>query len=55
MAYIVEGKGNLIPVNAVCDLYIKDIENSKKYAFELKFPLPNSDITKVSKEKILKL
>ena len=27
----------------------------KKYAFELKAPLPNSDQTKVSKEKILKL
>ena len=30
-------------------------KNKKKYAFELKAPLPNSDQTKVSKEKILKL
>jgi hypothetical protein len=29
--------------------------NNKKYTFELKSPLPNSDITKVSKEKLLKL
>lgn len=28
---------------------------AKKYAFELKAPLPNSDQTKVSKEKMLKL
>lgn len=55
LAYILEGKGNLIPVTVVCDLYIENTENGKRYAFELKSPLPNSDITKVSKEKILKL
>lgn len=33
----------------------EDRTNNKKYAFELKAPLPNSDQTKVSKEKILKL
>ena len=37
----------------VCDIYIE--KDSKKYAFELKAPLPNSDQTKVSKEKLLKL
>jgi hypothetical protein len=30
-------------------------KEDKKYAFELKSPLPNSDITKVSKEKMFKL
>ena len=53
LKYILQGKGNLIPTTVVCDIYIE--KDSKKYAFELKAPLPNSDQTKVSKEKILKL
>ena len=54
--YILEGESDdLIPVTVVCDLYAEDKKNNKKYAFELKAPLPNSDQTKVSKEKILKL
>ncbi|WP_281412445.1 TdeIII family type II restriction endonuclease [Methanocalculus chunghsingensis] len=55
LAYIMEGRGELIPVSVICDLYVEDTENNKRYAFELKAPLPNSDQTKVSKEKILKL
>ena len=51
--YILKGGGELIPTTVVCDIYV-ETEN-KKYAFELKAPLPNSDQTKVSKEKILKL
>jgi hypothetical protein len=50
-----EGGGDDIPVTVICDVYAEDKENNKKYAFELKAPLPNSDQTKVSKEKILKL
>ena len=53
LKYILQGKGNLIPTTVVCDIYIE--KDGKKYAFELKAPLPNSDQTKVSKEKILKL
>jgi hypothetical protein len=53
--YVLEGQGNLIPVTVMCDLYVEDIANNKKYAFELKAPLPNSDQTKQSKEKIFKL
>ena len=53
--YILEGKGKKIPVTVVCDVYAEDKIANKKYAFEIKSPLPNSDITKVSKEKILKL
>lgn len=53
--YIIQGGGNPIPVHVVCDLYAEDNINNKKYAFELKSPLPNSDVTKVSKEKLLKL
>ena len=55
LKYILKGKGKLLPTRIVCDVYAEDTVNKKKYAFELKSPLPNSDITKVSKEKILKL
>ncbi|MBI5746264.1 MAG: TdeIII family type II restriction endonuclease [Nitrospirae bacterium] len=54
--YILEGKSEkIIPVPVRCDVYAEDKKKHKKYAFELKAPLPNSDQTKVSKEKILKL
>jgi hypothetical protein len=55
LAYVCEGKGEPIPVDVVCDVYIESAETGLKYAFELKGPLPNSDQTKVSKEKMLKL
>jgi len=56
LKYILEGKsGNLIPTTVVCDVYAEDKRKNKKYTFELKAPLPNSDQTKVSKEKLLKL
>lgn len=53
--YILEGKGKLIPATVVCDVYINSTNTSKRYAFEIKAPLPNSDQTKVSKEKMFKL
>jgi hypothetical protein len=55
LAYILAGDGESIPVSVICDVFAEDVENKKRYAFELKAPLPNSDQTKVSKEKILKL
>jgi hypothetical protein len=56
LKYILEGKsGKLIPTNIICDVYAEDIRNKKKFTFELKAPLPNSDQTKVSKEKMFKL
>lgn len=55
LKYILEGGGELIPVTVICDVYAEDIEAGTKYSFELKAPLPNSDQTKVSKEKMLKL
>ena len=55
LAYILEGKGKDIPTSIVCDVYAMNRKSGKRYAFELKSPLPNSDITKVSKEKLLKL
>lgn len=55
LSYILKGKGEPIPVQIVCDVYAANPATNQRYAFELKAPLPNSDITKVSKEKILKL
>lgn len=55
LAYIMEGGGESIPVQVMCDILAEDTLNHLKYAFEIKAPLPNSDQTKVSKEKILKL
>ncbi len=53
---MLEGKGKDIPLSVICDIYAEDRKKSKKkFAFELKAPLPNSDQTKVSKEKLLKL
>lgn len=57
LAYILEGEGESLPVTVVCDVYAEDRRKrkTKRYAFEIKAPLPNSDQTKVSKEKMLKL
>lgn len=53
--YIKAGGGEPIPVTVTCDIFIDNVETNTKYAFELKGPLPNSDQTKVSKEKMFKL
>lgn len=55
LAYILEGGGNPIPTTVICDVFAENTKTGEKYAFELKAPLPNSDQTKVSKEKIFKL
>lgn len=55
LAYILEGKGEDVPVTIICDILAEDTTRGSKFAFELKAPLPNSDQTKVSKEKLLKL
>ena len=55
LAYVLAGTGRPVPVTVVCDVYAEDTARKKRHAFELKAPLPNSDQTKVSKEKILKL
>lgn len=55
LSYILAGKSEkLIPTTVISDVYVEDTKR-RKYAFELKAPLPNSDQTKVSKEKLLKL
>ena len=53
--YVRQGGGKPIPVSVTCDIFIHNEKTDTKYAFELKAPLPNSDQTKVSKEKMLKL
>ena len=55
LKYILKGRGKLIPASVVCDIFIDSKRTNKKYAFEIKAPLPNSDQTKVSKEKMFKL
>jgi len=55
LEYILAGGGGDVPVSVVCDVYAEDTHNNRRFAFELKSPFPNSDITKVSKEKLLKL
>ena len=56
LRYILAGRGNNIPVEVECDIYVEARRtDNKRYAFELKAPLPNSDITRVSKAKIFKL
>lgn len=56
LAYVLKGQSNkMIPVTVTCDVFAENTTTQEKYAFELKAPLPNSDQTKVSKEKILKL
>lgn len=55
LKYVLAANGNPIPVKIVCDLLVTDNAKGEKFAFELKAPLPNSDQTKVSKEKMLKL
>lgn len=55
LKYILEGGGEAIPTTVVCDIFIESQKTKKKYAFEIKAPLPNSDQTKVSKEKMFKL
>jgi len=55
ISYILSGGGSAIPAKVTCDIYIDSNETGKKYSFELKAPLPNSDQTKVSKEKMFKL
>lgn len=55
LAYIREGKGEKIPTKVIVDVYAENPTSGERMAFELKPPLPNSDITKVSKEKLFKL
>ncbi|MEA5458077.1 TdeIII family type II restriction endonuclease [Arcicella sp. LKC2W] len=55
LEYIKQGGGEPISVSVTCDIFIHNEMTDVRYAFELKAPLPNSDQTKVSKEKMFKL
>ena len=49
------GSGAWRDVEVHCDVFLSTSPDAPGYAFELKSPTPNSDQTKVSKEKLLKL
>lgn len=54
--FVLQGKSSqLIPTTVMCDVFVHNTTTQEKCVFELKAPLPNSDQTKVSKEKLLKL
>jgi hypothetical protein len=55
LAYVMAGGGESLPVTVVCDVYCEDQHANKRYSFELKAPLPSSDLSKISKERLLKL
>lgn len=55
LRYILEGGGDPIPTSVTCDILIRSKLTGKTYSFEFKGPLPDSDQTKVSKEKMFKL
>lgn len=49
------GKSRLINSSVLSDLYVLNKQTDQHYYFEIKAPKPNSDQTKVSKEKMLKI
>jgi hypothetical protein len=56
LAYVLDDKSEAtIPVKVICDVYTRNTVTGEAYSFEVKAPLPNSDQTKVSKEKLFKL
>ena len=55
LEYILAGGGEPIPTSVTCDILIQSKRTGKTYSFELKGPLPDSDQTKVSKQKMFKL
>lgn len=56
LEYVLSGSTDqATTVSVICDVVATDTTHNKTWTFELKAPLPNSDQTKVSKEKILKL
>ena len=55
LEYVRAGGGRWQEVSVNCDVYVSSAVDTPGLAFELKAPLPNSDQTKVSKEKLLKL
>lgn len=55
LEYILAGGGEPIPVQVNCDILVRNTQSGETFAIEMKGPLPNSDQTKVSKEKMFKL
>lgn len=44
---------DMVEISVVADLYVEDSKTGEKLCFEIKSPKPNSDQTKVSKQKML--
>jgi hypothetical protein len=55
LEYIRAARGKQLPISIVCDIHVENPDDGKKYSFEIKGPLHNSDQAKVSKEKLLKI
>ncbi len=55
LKYVLEGKGELIPVAVMCDIFIENEQTGEKYAFELDELSLNDKESKMSKEKMFKL
>ena len=55
LRHVQDGTGPRQDVSVNCDVYVSESPETPGFAFELKAPQPNSDQTKVSKEKLLKL
>ena len=55
LSHVRAGSGAWQDVSVNCDVYVSTAPGAPGLAFELKAALPNSDQTKVSKEKLLKL
>ncbi len=55
LEYIRKARGRQLPISIMCDIHVENPDTGKKYSFEIKGPLHNSDQAKVSKEKLLKI
>lgn len=55
LAYVLKGRGKIMPTCIFCDVYAVDTVSDKKYAFELTPPLPNSALLKESRANLLTL
>ena len=55
LAHIQAGRGKLVDATVISDVFISSSRTAPGMSFEFKAPQPNSDQTKVTKEKIFKL
>ncbi|MXY54000.1 MAG: TdeIII family type II restriction endonuclease [Gammaproteobacteria bacterium] len=55
LAYVTAGSGTLVNTTVISDVFVSSARTAPGMSFEFKAPQPNSDQTKVTKEKIFKL